>query len=212
MIDQVSGDRIRRELELIFCEAQPLKALARLDELGILRQIDPDLRVDKWIAERFQSQAAPFDEFTCWVWLACRLSESSLTRFNQRVNLARAEAIDLEQVQALRGAAEAIGRLNSRSSIYRALADYHDRSLRAALTVIDQPAAQAVIVLYLNELREVKTALDGTRLQELGVPRGPFIGRILDEVRAAVLDGLIATPQQEEEYAQQIIAREGHEA
>jgi hypothetical protein len=46
----------------------------------------------------------------------------------------------------------------------------------------------------------------------LGVPRGPFIGRILDEVHAAVLDGLIATPQQEEEYARQIIAREGHEA
>jgi tRNA nucleotidyltransferase (CCA-adding enzyme) len=33
VIDRVSGDRIRRELELIFREAQPLKALARLDEL-----------------------------------------------------------------------------------------------------------------------------------------------------------------------------------
>ncbi len=42
------------------------------------------------------------------------------------------------------------------------------------------------------------------------MPRGPLIGRILDEVHAAVLDGVIATPQQEEEYAQQIIAREGH--
>jgi hypothetical protein len=52
--------------------------------------------------------------------------------------------------------------------------------------------------------------LDGTRLQELGVPQGPLIGRILDEVQAAVLDGIIATPLQEEEYALQIIAREGH--
>jgi hypothetical protein len=46
----------------------------------------------------------------------------------------------------------------------------------------------------------------------LGVPRGPLIGRILVEVQAAVLDGVIATPQQEEEYAQQIIAREGRRA
>jgi tRNA nucleotidyltransferase (CCA-adding enzyme) len=209
VIDQISGDRIRHELELIFRETQPLKALARLDELGVLQQIDPDLHVDGWIAERFQSQAAPFDEFTCWAWLTCRLTESSLTRFSQRVNLARADAVDLVQVQALRDAAETIGRLNSRSSIYRTLADNHDRSLRAALTVIDHPAAQAAIVLYLNELREVKPALDGTRLQALGVPRGPLIGRILDEVQAAVLDGVIATPQQEEEFAQQIIAREG---
>jgi tRNA nucleotidyltransferase (CCA-adding enzyme) len=212
VIDQVSGDRIRHELELIFCEAQPLKALVRLDELSLLRQIDPDLHMDGWIAERFQAQAAPFDPFTCWVWLACRLSESSLTRFSQRVNLARADVIDLAQVRALRGAAETIGRLNSRSGIYHALENYHERSLRAALTGIDQPAARAAIVLYLNELREVRPALDGTRLQELGVPRGPLIGRILVEVQAAVLDGVIATPQQEEEYAQQIIAREGRGA
>ena len=210
VIDQVSGDRIRRELELTFHETQPLKALARLDELAILRQIDADLRVDDWIAEQFQSQAAPFDPFTCWVWLVCRLSESSLTRISQRVNLARADAVDLLQVQALRDAAETIGRLNSRSGIYRALVDYHDRAVRAALTVIEQSAARAALVLYLNELRAVTPALDGTRLQELGVPRGPLIGRILDEVQAAVLDGVIATPLQEEEYALQIIARERH--
>ena len=212
LIEQVSGDRIRHELELIFCEAQPLKALARLDELSLLRQIDPDLHVDSWIAERFQAQAAPFDPFTCWVWLTCRLSESSLTRFSQRVNLARADVIDLTQARALWNAAETIGRLNRRSGIFHALENYHERSLRAALTGIDQPAARAAIVLYLNELREVRPALDGTRLQELGVPRGPLIGRILIEVQAAVLDGVIATPQQEEEYAQQIIAREGRGA
>jgi tRNA nucleotidyltransferase (CCA-adding enzyme) len=212
VIDQVSGDRIRHELELIFGEAQPLKALARLDELGILRQIDPDLQVDDWIAQRFQAQAAPFDLFTCWVWLACRLTESSLTRFNQRVNLARADAIDLTQVQALRDAAETIGRLSTRSAIYHALVDYHDRALRAALTVIEQPEARAAIVLYLNELREVKPALDGTRLQELGVAPGPLLGRILAEVHTAVLDGTIATPQEEEEYARQIAAREGRGA
>ena len=78
MIDRVSGDRIRHELELIFGEAQPLKALLRLDELGILRQIDRDLHVDDWIAERFQTQAAPFDPFVCWAWLVCRLSEKQL--------------------------------------------------------------------------------------------------------------------------------------
>jgi hypothetical protein len=49
-------------------------------------------------------------------------------------------------------------------------------------------------------------------LQELGVLRGPQIGRILAEVQAALLDGTIATPEQEEEYARQIMAREGRGA
>ena len=132
-----------------------------------------------------------------------------MTRFSQRVNLARADAVDLAQVQAVRDAAETIGRLNSRSRIYRTLVEYHERSLRVALTVIDQAEARVALLLYLNELREVKPALDGTRLQEMGVPRGPQIGRILAEVHTALLDGRIATPEQEKEYAQQIIVREG---
>jgi tRNA nucleotidyltransferase (CCA-adding enzyme) len=212
MIDRVSGDRLRHELELIFHETQPVKALVRLDELGVLRQIDRELHLDAWITERFQSQAAPFDPFVCWAWLTGRLSEDSLTRFSQRVNLARADAVDLAQVRAVRDAAETIGRLSNRSRIYRACAHYHERSLRAALTVIDQAEARAALLLYLNELREVKPALDGMRLQALGVPRGPQIGRILAEVQAALLDGVIATSEQEEEYAQQIMLRERRDA
>ncbi len=212
VLDRVSGDRLRRELELIFRERQPVKVLTRLDELGVLRQIDRDLQIDEWITTRFQAQAAPFDPFVCWVWLTCRLSKSSLTRLSQRVNLARADTVDLAQVRAVRDAAETIGRLNSRSGLYRALVKYHERALRAALTVIDHAGARTAVLLYLNELRAVKPALDGTRLQQLGVPPGPQLGRILAEVQAALLDGVIVTPEQEEELAQQIVARQGRGA
>jgi len=63
--------------------------------------------------------------------------------------------------------------------------------------------------LCLNELRDVKPALDGHQLQALGAPRGPSLGRLLEQIHNAVLDGVITTPQQEEDYARQIIAREG---
>lgn len=210
-LDQVSGDRLRHELELIFCEAQPLQPLLRLHDLGVLHQIDPAFVVDDWIAARFQTQAAPFDRFICWAWLTCRLTESSLTRFSQRVNLARADAVDVAQVKAVRDAQETIGRLQRRSEIYRALAAYSDRALRAALTVIDRPEAQQNIVLCLNELRNVKPALDGHQLQALGAPRGPGLGRLLEQIHDAVLDDLITTSQQEEDYARQFIAREGQD-
>ncbi len=219
-LDQVSGDRLRHELELIFGEAQPLKPLLRLHDLGVLHQIDPACVVDDWIAARFQTQTAPpernveeaqDDRFTCWAWLTCRLTESSLTRFSQRVNLARAEAVDVAQVKALRDAQGTIGMLQRRSEIYRALAAYSDRALRTALTVIDRPAAQQNIGLCLNELRHVKPALDGHQLQALGALRGPGLGRLLEQIHDAVLDGLITTPQQEEDYARQFIAREGQD-
>jgi tRNA nucleotidyltransferase (CCA-adding enzyme) len=210
-IDQVSGDRIRHELELIFLEMQPMKPLLRLHELGVLTQITPAFVIDDWIAARFQTQAAPFDRFTCWAWLTCRLTESSLTRFSQRVNLARADAVDVAHVKAVRDAQETIGMLKRRSAIYRALAAYSDRALRAALTVIDQPEAQQNILLCLNELRDAKPALDGHQLQALGAQRGPALGRLLEQIHSAVLDGIITTPQQEEDYARQLIAREGQD-
>jgi tRNA nucleotidyltransferase (CCA-adding enzyme) len=211
-LDRVSGDRLRHELELIFQETQPLRPLLRLHELGILQQIDPAFVVDDWIAARFQTQAAPFDRFTCWTWLTCRLTGSSLTRFSQRVNLARADAIDAAHVKTVRDAQETIGQLQRRSEIYRALAAYSDRALRAALTVIDRSEAQQNIVLCLNELRDMKPALDGYQLQALGAQRGPALGRWLEQIHEAVLDGIITTPQQEEDYARQLIAREGQDS
>ena len=43
LLRQVSGDRIRHELDLILAEEQPVAALARLDELKLLPAIHPDL-------------------------------------------------------------------------------------------------------------------------------------------------------------------------
>ena len=44
VIDVISGDRLRHELELIFREAQPDRSLRRLDDWGVLQQIDRALR------------------------------------------------------------------------------------------------------------------------------------------------------------------------
>lgn len=211
VIDQLSGDRIRHELELIFRETQPLNALRRLHDSGVLRQVDPALVIDEWVSDRFGAQAAPFERLTCWAWLTCRLDAASLTRVCQRVNLTRDETIDLAQVRALREAAAAIGQLTRRSAVYRALAAYHDRALRAALTVIDQPDTQRNMVLYLTELREVKPALDGRHLQALGLPPGPLLGQVLAQVQDAWLDGDIVTLRQAEDFAQQFISRKGQE-
>ncbi|HET6477942.1 MAG TPA: CCA tRNA nucleotidyltransferase, partial [Dehalococcoidales bacterium] len=45
-LKKVSGDRLRHELELIYKEAYPEKALCRAGELGVLRQLHPKLKAD----------------------------------------------------------------------------------------------------------------------------------------------------------------------
>ncbi len=212
VIDQLSGDRIRHELEIIFDEDQPLLPLARLQDWGVLQQIDPELKLDGWVRERFEQHSAPFTHLECWAWLAGRLSAASLTRFSQRVNLSRDDAIDLAQIKALWGAQETVGSMTRRSQVYQHLSAYHDRAVQTALTVLDQEGACANLELYLTDLRAVKLAVDGTRLQQLGLPPGPRLGQLLIELREAVLDGAIATPVEQEDFARRFIARQGTES
>ena len=210
VLDQVSGDRLRHEFELIFREARPDKVLSRLDEWGVLRQIDPELGVDARLREKFQGQSPPFDPFTCWVWLLQAASPAGLKRTAQRLNLARDDTIDLEQVSKLREAQTTIANAPSPSALYRQLQHYHDRALGAALTVVADARARAKIEHFRRDLRDVRLSIDGQRLQALGQSQGRAIGRMLADLRDAVLDGIVIGPQQEELYARALIEKETH--
>ena len=54
MLATISGDRIRYELECIFKEKLPEKVLRRAQELGVLARLQPSLRGDGWLAEKFK--------------------------------------------------------------------------------------------------------------------------------------------------------------
>ena len=53
MLDTISGDRIRHELELIFEEKQPEFIINRLAELEVLPRIGLFIKGDGWIVEKF---------------------------------------------------------------------------------------------------------------------------------------------------------------
>ena len=55
LIDKLSAQRIRHDLDLILDEPNAASMLARLDELGLLKPIHPSLRRDKALQTRFES-------------------------------------------------------------------------------------------------------------------------------------------------------------
>jgi tRNA nucleotidyltransferase (CCA-adding enzyme) len=207
VIDVISGDRLRHELELIFREAQPARSLQRLDEWGVLRQIDRALKFGDRSAQRLSHSVEAFDGWAYWL---ADQSPADAQRIAVRLNLRREDAIDLDQVIDLSGAADTIGRAEAASTIYRLLTRYHDRVLRMALTLIDDDRARHNIEHYLAELSQVRPELNGTQLQALGLPPGPALGRLLRDLTAARLDGKVTTRQAEEDYARQWLAREAH--
>jgi tRNA nucleotidyltransferase (CCA-adding enzyme) len=62
------------------------------------------------------------------------------------------------------------------------------------------PSVSEVIVHYLTALRPVRPLLDGHALRHMGVAPGPQIGHLLREVRAARLDGLVTSREDEEAW------------
>ncbi|MBP7688980.1 MAG: CCA tRNA nucleotidyltransferase [Thermoflexales bacterium] len=205
VLDQVSGDRLRHELEGLFREPQPDRPVRRLNEWGVLQQIDPALKFDDRAGLRLTH---PVEAFWGWAYWLANLPVPDVRRITLRLNLRREDAIDLEQVAGLVAAAEPIGLAETPSAVCRLLAPYHDRALQTALNIIQHTRARQHIRRYLAEWRSVRPQLDGTRLQQLGVPPGPLMGRLLRELTAARLDGVVSTRQDEEDYARRWLARE----
>jgi tRNA nucleotidyltransferase (CCA-adding enzyme) len=50
----VGGYRLRRELELALSEKEPEKILVRADKLGVLKELHPSLKADKWLETKFR--------------------------------------------------------------------------------------------------------------------------------------------------------------
>jgi tRNA nucleotidyltransferase (CCA-adding enzyme) len=55
--------------------------------------------------------------------------------------------------------------------------------------------------LFLTKLRYVRTALDGEELKRLGISPGPEMGRVLQILRKAKLDGEVRTKADEKKLA-----------
>jgi tRNA nucleotidyltransferase (CCA-adding enzyme) len=220
LLDRVTPARIRHELERILQEAAPEKALQRLAELGVLAHIHPDLKMTPWTATQFARlraarAATDADPLLCqepiehlyWGLFMVPLSAEVHAALTDRLSL-KGETQRL--VNGLRGLQE-----NS-----EALRDPHLPPSRA-VEILDKAPPVAVALLrvaaldpqitdvlgrYLTEWRAVHATLNGDDLQALGVPRGPLYSKILTQLRAARLDGLIKTREEELALVQALLA------
>jgi hypothetical protein len=84
----------------------------------------------------------------------------------------------------------------------------HGRSHVALLTaglLFGRPAARRNIALYLSRLRHVRPALTGEDLRQLGFSDGPGMGEALSALRAARLNGAVASRADEVELASRLL-------
>ncbi len=215
LLERTTGERIRHELWLILEEEEPEKALARLDELGILGRLFPHLAWSPVLAERFREVRERFPAAErpplYLALLGYRLPagevEALIARYRFRARISRL----LREVHGLRE--EVLPALRSElvpSRIYRLLHPFSTAALHV-LGIAEQDDARVAkaVETYLGRLRFVRPALSGNDLRARGIPPGPVYKEILGVLLDARLDGQVHSQAEEEALVKEYLARPG---
>jgi len=208
MLDTISGDRIRRELELILKEDCPERILERAEKLGVLQELHPSLRGNGWLAEKFSEarQLAPPDPAFYLSLLAYRLTDEENESLIARLNIAGELELIMRQVLQLKRDLPSLADPTlPPSSTYRLLKHYVPKAITTCALACDSPSTRSHLELYLSELRYVKTSLDGDDLKRMGVAPGPRLGKMLEALQEAKLDGSVSTREEEEALVRQLM-------
>ena len=227
LLPRVSGERIRQELEAIFQEEKPTKALRRLQELGLLEHIHPLLRyaeelgklmealptgLAKWRAlscreeEREKGEGAD-----CALYLALLAREADLEAVEGLIKRLQIAAVGARLLRQIGQLGELTPRLMERrlprSALYRLLNPYSSEAPFVLWLTSPSKRVRGRLELYHGHLACVEPALDGQDLKRMGLPPGPIYSLILEALRDARLDGKVRSRKGEERLIRKILKR-----
>ncbi len=212
LLDRVSGDRIRHELEAMFREERAEAMLDRLRQLDLLRAIHPDLFWDADAARRFGRRTTPPGE--AWGDLPRPRHTDLPTALGYALWLlvlppARVEAIGERLLFPKRlreitvGAADLWqrrpGLRAAPPSRFTFACEAHPLTAAYALYLAaeDDAALRERLSRFAAHWRHVRPQATGDDLRRLGLPPGPIYKRILHRLRAAWLDGEVTNAEEE---------------
>jgi len=205
MLDSISGDRIRHELELILKEDEPERAIRRAEELGVLGQLHPSLKGNGWLSKIFVEARQVDMRVSLSTLYLClliyNLNDKENERFISRLNFPKNSTQAMRQTLQLKAQLHSLANPQLKpSDIYQPLHSYTTTAIQANALASESPIASQHLQLYLAKLRYVKTLLSGEDLKRMGIPVGPQVGEILSALHKARLNGEIRTWKEEEDF------------
>ena len=209
-LDELSPARLRNELERVFLESDPSGALGYLSEWGMLRAVHPSLTFRRGAWTRFASVAADLShEEKIYVGYAILGFGLSDVDANGLIGRLKPNTPSRRSVQ-------------ESASLGRLLAGNLSGCTNSQVAQMLDPLAKTSVLgaslagggetgcrlnEYLRNHRDLRPRLTGDDLISLGVPGGQAVGRVLDVLRNAWLDGDVTSPEAELALAEKLIAR-----
>jgi len=203
ILKTISGDRIWYELECAFGEELPEKVFARAGELGLLAYLNPALSVDGWLPAWFDEarrislpQKPPIGLHLAL--LTYRLNTEAIEQLIDYLKLDKTLSRTLRDSQRIKTDIEVLSEeIMQPSAIYQYLHGHSNEAIKTNLIASESAEVRRNTQLYLDELRYVKTSLNGDDLISLGIKQGPSIKLLLGLLLDARLDGEVTSREDE---------------
>jgi tRNA nucleotidyltransferase (CCA-adding enzyme) len=201
-VERLSGARVRHEFELMLSEPKRVEMLRMAEEYGLLGATSPSLRIGSKALQVLESQT---ENGTLSAELADVLA---ITTFGLNEDEA-AQVVHRfdgppawgESIIGNASLAKVVAVLDqpdlAPSEVVDILRTIPVASIRAYIAAGPPLPRRGRLTDYLDEIRFVKPDLTGADLIDAGIPEGPIIGKLIDVVRRARLDGQVKTKQEE---------------
>ncbi|UCF87561.1 MAG: CBS domain-containing protein, partial [Nitrospiraceae bacterium] len=212
LFNKLSGSRLYDELNLLFLETEPLKAIKRVSSFDLLKFIHPRLKVTETLEELFTA----IQETLSWFklqFLEGEFSKSHLflmalfeglkaqEREKALQRLAVPPSAKREILDGIEQSNKIISRLHfsyrSEKKLYYA---FHSLGIPTILFTIARAKDKRhkkAISRYLTTLRNIKPSLKGKDLKAMGYTPGPLFNRVLKALLDARLEGKLKSREDE---------------
>lgn len=213
LFESISGTRIYDELVLTFNETDPVAALKRLADYGLLSVIHRALKFDRKLEETLKAVHESLTWFDLlfldeeidrpMIYLMGLLTPLDLKQTKEALErLATPPKKEKEIIEGKRLAHEVINRLMTDDPvvIYNTLKPLNLETILYTMAISGRKKIQKAVSRYLLELRKVKPSLRGDDLKRMGIPPGPVYSEILEVLTRELLAGRIKTREDEVKY------------
>jgi tRNA nucleotidyltransferase (CCA-adding enzyme) len=216
LFNKLSGTRMYDELNLLFLETEPIKAIKRLDEFDLLKFIHPHLTITKSLDETFEAIQETFAWFKL-LFFEEELNKSHLflmALFEELQSQERTEALKRlfvpptarrEILEGIMESQNALSKLQkaSQKGIYYTLRPLNLQTILFTMSTARDKEQKKAISLYLTTLRKIKPELTGKDLQAMGYTPGPQFRKILTSLLEARLERQVKSREGEIKFVKE---------
>lgn len=222
LVEKLSAQRIRHELDLILEEWNAASMLARLADLDLLRPIHPALTFDPSMRERVANlhtyrglqHLSPWnitkggqmrDSDLGWLLWLMSLSQEQVSALNDRLHFTADLLASLFAVSMMYADQASFVGLKPSQCVER-LESYPVNAVEAVGYAAKDPRVKELFDEYISKWRYIKPRTSGDDLKALGIEPGPRYAVLLRQLRNAWLDGEVRTEGEEKIFLRKLIS------